>query len=560
MINPSVFRRGFSLSLLVALILFAGPACAEWMRLSQGQEFSSMSLNHTRPAISPDGLWVVYWQDAETDLAYELWSVRLPAGTPVRISGILPADGYNYDFAISPDSARVIYLAEQDTDNVAELYSVPISGPASAGVKLNGALVAGGKVMWFLISPDSSRVVYWANQETAAIWELYSVPISGPASAGVKLNGTFVAGGGVSKSFAISPDSSRVVYKANQQTAAVLELYSVPISGPASAGVKLNGALVANGEVLNWAISPDSSRVVYRADQQTDEVWELYSVPLAGPAVAGVKLNGGLVEGGDVNTSFKISPDSSHVVYWADQDTNDVSELYSVPLAGPAVAGVKLNASLVAGGGVGEFAISPYSSRVVYRADQETDGVFELYSVPLDGPSEEVIKISGPMVSGGNVESFMISPDDVWAVYIADQELDEYRTGHRAKIDGSYGPDGVISASSGLVYPVTYQYLIAPDSTFVAERANWILVDSIVRIWTYPLAGTPDVQGTDWLGGELQQDGDCIYFQLLPDSSGAIYIADQEVDEEYALYLLYFRLWGDGFETGDTDRWSVTVN
>ena len=55
-----------------------------------------------------------------------------------------------------------------------------------------------------------------------------------------------------------------------------LSLYSVPLGGPAAAGIKLNGALVALGDVDNFAISPDSSRVVYLADQQTDNVFELY--------------------------------------------------------------------------------------------------------------------------------------------------------------------------------------------------------------------------------------------------------------------------------------------
>ena len=261
-----------------------------------------------------------------------------------------------------------------------ELYSVPLGGPPG-GVKLNGALVAGGNVDKFFISPDSSRVVYRADQETAAVFELYSVPVGGPA-AGVKLNGALVAGGNVVDRFFISPDSSRVVYRADQETAAVFELYSVPIGGPAAAGVKLNGTLVAGGNVGNgFLISPDSSRVVYGADQETAAVFELYSVPLGGPAAAGVKLNGALVAGGNVvDRFFSISPNGSRVVYQADQETAAVFELYSVPLGGPAVAGVKLNGPLVAGGYVsGIHQFSPDSCRVVYRADQDTNEVFELY-------------------------------------------------------------------------------------------------------------------------------------------------------------------------------------
>jgi hypothetical protein len=39
---------------------------------------------------------------------------------------------------------------------------------------------------------------------------------------------------------------------------------------------KLNGTLVSGGQVIDFHISPDSSRVVYKADQETDEQFELF--------------------------------------------------------------------------------------------------------------------------------------------------------------------------------------------------------------------------------------------------------------------------------------------
>jgi Tol biopolymer transport system component len=372
--------------------------------------------------ISPDSSRVVYSADQETVNIFELYSVPLggPAAAGVKLNVTLVA-GDVIGYLISPDSSRVVYSADQETNTVFELYSVPLGGPATAGVKLNGTLVAGGNVSNFQISPDSSRVVYVADQETATVSELYSVPLGGPAATGIKLNGALVTGGNVS-SFRISPDSGRVVYFANQQTATVSELYSVPLGGPAATGIKLNGALVTGGNVSSFRISPDSGRVVYLADQQTDNVYELYSVPLLGPAAAGVKLNVTQVVGDVI--SFSISPDSSRVVYSADQETVNIFELYSVPLGGPAAAGVKLNVTLVAGDVIG-YLISPDSSRVVYSADQETNTVFELYSVPLGGPAIAGVKLNGTLVAGGNVSNFQISPDSGRVVYLADQDTDE---------------------------------------------------------------------------------------------------------------------------------------
>jgi Tol biopolymer transport system component len=479
--------------------LAAAPGGAEWLRLSAGQSFSDAFVE----AVSPDGRWAVYGQDAETDQAIEIWSVRLPAGLPTRISGLFPADSVIPKFEISPDSSRVVFLSKQDGGGT-EIFSVPIGGPSTSGVKLNGTLTAGGNVLAFAISPDASRVVYVADREVNDRPEIYSVPIAGPAGSGVKLNRTLVAGGRVFSVWEISPDSSRVVYVASQDTSGVEELYSVPLAGPATSGVKVSGTLVAGGDVLDLAVSADSARVVYRADQQSDGAFELYGVPLAGPAASVVKLSLGLVAGGGVENDYRISPDSA---------------------------------------------------RVVYRADRQTDGVFELYSVPIAGPAGSGFKLNGPLGANGDVQAdgFAVSPDSSWVVYAADQAIDEVPAGYRAPLAGPTGSDDQIWYSA---YQAIADFEILPGSSTVAVRGSETLVDGIVRLWTYPLAGTPDPAGTDWLGGEIQPNGDCVSFRLLPDGSGALYRADQEADDQIELYLLYFRLWGDGFETGDTSRWS----
>ena len=65
-------------------------------------------------------------------------------------------------------------------------------------------------------------------------------------------------------------------------------------------------------------------------------------------------------------------------------------ELYDAPLAGGSPT--KLNRPLISGGYVGSFQVSPDSSQVVYRADQDTDGVDELY-VSFDLPDRSYLPI-----------------------------------------------------------------------------------------------------------------------------------------------------------------------
>jgi hypothetical protein len=70
--------------------------------------------------------------------------------------------------------------------------------------------------------------------------------------------------------------------------------------------------------------------VVYRADQDVDEVYELYSVPVTGPQGASERLSGPMPADGDVDfaPSYHFSPNSRWVTYVADQETEGVSELF----------------------------------------------------------------------------------------------------------------------------------------------------------------------------------------------------------------------------------------
>ncbi len=271
---------------------------------------------------------------------------------------------------------------------VFELYSAPIGGGASP-VKLNSPLSGGQdvgpvgaeiiKFVPFQISPDSGRVVYFADLDVDDGFDLFSAPIDGSA-APVELASLLFFGSAISHGeFRISPDSSRVVH----HVPAGLELYSVPIDGSAS-GVRLNAPLVAGGNVGagQFRISPDSSRVVYNADQQVDERFELFSVPIDASA-SPVRLNAPLVAGGDVGSlsssidAFEIGPGGSRVVYMADQDANDRLELYGVPIDASA-APTRLNGPLIPDGDIRRFELGS-GGILLYLADQEADNVDELY-------------------------------------------------------------------------------------------------------------------------------------------------------------------------------------
>jgi dipeptidyl aminopeptidase/acylaminoacyl peptidase len=140
----------------------------------------------------------------------------------------------------------------------------------------------------------------------------------------------------------------------------------------------------STGDILSYAIV-DDERVVYFGDQDTEGVEELYLVQIATQSLRG-KLNADFADPAQTVIDYQISPDGSFVVYRADQDTAGVRELYRVGLEDFAFEREKLNPPLDAGEQVTsilalsrKFAISPADRSVVYMADQEQDEIYELF-------------------------------------------------------------------------------------------------------------------------------------------------------------------------------------
>jgi dipeptidyl aminopeptidase/acylaminoacyl peptidase len=207
----------------------------------------------------------------------------------------------------------------------------------------------------------------------------------------------------------ISPDSRYVVFRADIEVDERYELYSVPITG--TMPFKLNPPLVAGSDVYQFAVTPDSQYVIYRAKQEAGESRaDLYRVPITGGQAD--KLNVGPKAGRHVG-NIVIDPDNVHVVYQAEQQAEGQIELFSAPIAGGETA--PLNPPLVAGGIVyNDYAIDPIGNRVVYRADQEVDGRVELYGVPIAGG--EAVRLNPP---GSRVFDFKINPQAPVVVFSA---------------------------------------------------------------------------------------------------------------------------------------------
>jgi len=507
--------------------------------------------------VAPDGRHVVYRADQAVDGVSELFSVSIDGGAPARLNAPLVAGGnvgldLFHNFRISPDGSRVVYWADQDEDELFELFSVPIDG-SLAPVQLNGSLVAGGDVLFtpdYLpaeafapITPDGSRVLYVADQEQDEVFELYSAPIDGSGPA-VKLNGSLAPGGNV---IAVSPpfgpnpiwpqvsaDGSSAVYRADQEVAGVIEIYSVPLDG-SGAPVKLNSPLGPAGDVFSARLSRDAAWVLFVASTDAFGPTELFRVPLRGsPARARRtddrnRLNVPLGPSERVSL-VSISPDSTRVVYQANPGGGATDELFSVPIGG----GRSALLSVLGDGEVFSNAIAADGERVVYLAGTDCAFDSKLFSVPLDG-SEDRVRISSPSPLGYALDAYELTPDASRAVYAfalngcCSSEL------HSVPIDGSAGPVQLNpSGTSGRAFRLTPDgrhvvYLQSPIAGGALELFA-VPVDASRPAWNLSAPLVP--------GGNVGHDLSRLGFAAT--SGGRIlYLADQDVDEVFELYVTF---------------------
>jgi Tol biopolymer transport system component len=389
------------------LTLYATPTsgAAPAVVLDTSAEFSGPFL------FAPSGAHV--WYRKRTGNGFGLFRAPLDgAGSPIMLADPAGASSV-VEAQLTPDGLDALYRADTDLAGRFQLYRVPSDGSAS-GVALSGVPVAGGDVDAFQISADGSRVVYRADELVDQVVELFGVPRDG-STPPVKLNGTLVAGGDVAE-FALTPDSTRVVYRADQDVDGHFELYAAPLDGSAPA-VRLNAALVTGGAVSTGFTLGADGRVLYLADQDADQVVELYVVPSDGSA-APVKLNGALVSAGDVE-SAAFSPDRTRVVYLADQRVDGVSELFTVASSGGPAAAFD---ALPAFADVRSFQFAFDSSSVVYRADSTDDQSFALFRAPLDA-STPPERISLALTPPSSVQGDWVVLADGDVLYRADGDV-----------------------------------------------------------------------------------------------------------------------------------------
>ena len=376
---------------------------------------------------------------------------------------------------------------------------------AAQGHRVNGPLsrLSGGRVHESHISADGAWAVYAADQETVGVIELYAAPLKGGTDA-LRIGGPLGPG---PTYWAISPDSLHVVFESPDLYSDTIDRSSLP--------KRLADPLVI-GKPYDFVLDPAGERVVFRASFP-GSYKGLYSAPVDGSAPP-VTLIAPTPQGGALD-GFEVSADGARVVFVSLHVNGTVPEIYSVPIAG---GPLRFLAAPLTGNGTNQFSLrlSPDSQRVVYRVAQTVVSGKEIFSVPIDG-SAAAVRLNGPLVSGGNVEEFAISSDSERVVYVADEDAVDVFELFSAPIDGS-APALRLNPPLPSGADVGFQFRIHPAGDFVVYVADQVQ-NNRFQLFVVAIDGsTPALR----INAPLPAQGDVTWFDVTPDGSRVLYLAD----------------------------------
>lgn len=485
----------------------------------------AIAASTSNPLISPNGKTVVYSTNIQIDVSTvqtEVYAVNIDGSGNRKISGTMVSGGSLAssthtgftDKFFTDDSRHFLYIADQETDGVNELFAAKVDG--SGATKLNDAMPVGGNVTTFFLTPDTTKVLYVVKVGPKS--DLHIVNIDGtghrlltPGShADMIVNHTVSGGGGPTCGmhpcrWGVIPtaDSAQVVFLADQDADDVFEIYNAALDG--SSMVKLSGPMVTGGDAARYMLSADGTRVLYLADQDTDALQELYSVKMDG--TGRVKLN----ESGRSVAAFQVTT-TGKVVY-----TLNGSGFRDLMVAD--LDGTNTRMINTAQTSVSTFVLSRAMDKVFFTGRKAPSTASGLFVADLAATYET--NLSGTMVTNGNVSfnllnfgsrmhpSFAESYDGRTFVFYADKETDGVFEYFAAAVDGSSvrkiggpTPTGAVIQNYVLVSPNDIAYIVADFDTLGVKELYAAPFDGSSRTKVnlpitsgglYGISATPDL-------------------------------------------------------------------
>lgn len=331
-------------------------------------------------------------------------------------------DGDIHEFAISPDGTQIAFLGSLDNGLGDQTYVAPIGGGAATLVSPDGVPAHTGPLAWL---PDGSAVA--SRNASSGNNEFYLLPPDGSQTA---TQITFNNTDAFDPQF--NADGSLLFYSDNTDAD---KLYVRPTSSPSTTpAIQLTPDALAEMDPGSYA------------QAGSDIIFAGFSTPVMEPgngtaenafyrtaADGSTAATPTLIPVNNFPTDFTadidfmaVTPDEQTIIFRGDLTSDGVDEIYSLPIEGgdftPLLPpGSPFNFDLV------YFAISPDGSTIAFHGDYNENQVGELYVIPITGGTPFVVndphQTAGSDVSSG-VDKIVFSSDSKSIYYVADSRVD----------------------------------------------------------------------------------------------------------------------------------------
>ena len=339
----------------------------------------------------------VVLQNQEVSFIDELFTNSPSGNGYTRINSIISSSTNRVSFfKVTPDETKIVYRSAEDGND--SLRVVNIDNTSKRVLATTGS-----SSTQVTISPDSTKVA-WVQYGCCSISPIIQVTSLTSTTTPWVLGNLLNNSSSMGIKFTWTPDSTRIVVLSDLENTGKRELFIAPIT---TGGVhtKISIPIISDGGVSEFLLSDNGQWVIYLADAEVRNQFELYAYKIDG-SYSG-KISGDIAKNGSITTNdFKIDSNSDYVIFTVEKNNVLFRELYSVNLNTFSIN--KLNQTPnPKSQGVSKFEISS-SGRVFYVSDESTPYIKSLFSVSLNGTGS--VKLDSYSKLGSGVSYFKINP------------------------------------------------------------------------------------------------------------------------------------------------------